>query len=498
MKDACRVISIYSNACISDRSEYAVNLAAAIAKVTEKKVAFVDSTDQLKEISNEAGVSILSPIEINPDMLEVYKREYGYIVINAHGGEGGLLYDILTCSDSVHFFTDSTVDNLKNARLFLKDLIKHDRKDIISRLKIVVCRLDVFDKLSEEEMSWILKKDIWAIVPESGILDPLIGSGGMPVVLRSSLTPYSTGVLRIAKKETGRLLGLALGSGAAFGLAHVGVIKVLEEKHIPVDVVSGSSMGALIAAMWGLGLSAAKIEQITMVLRKKLNIMRLMDFTIPVSGILAGARLKKFLRSILGEKTFEDLKIPVKIMVYDLANRETVVMDKGRLLDAVFMSIAVPGIFKPTVKKDKVYIDGGVSDPVPVEVLANDGVNKIIAVNVLPGPQDLYIRNMAVKNRLRQEEIQMLNSPFYIKCWLLIKARLRKIFTPNIFDVIMTSMQAMEYMLAENSCRKASIALHPVVADANSIDFHLVKAFIEKGEKETRACMEEIKRLALR
>ena len=498
MKDACRIISVYSNVPVSGRAEYSVNLAAAIAKVTGKKTAFIDSTGQMIGISMEAGIDVLTPIEINPDMLQVHKRDYNYVVINAHDNEAGLLYDILACSDSVHFFTDSTTDKLKDARLFLKELVSRDRKDIIGRLKIVVCRLDIFDKLSEEDMSWILKRDIWAIVPEAGTLDPLIDSGGIPVVLKPGLTPYSIEVSRIAKKETGKLLGLALGSGAAFGLAHVGVIKVLEENRIPVDIISGSSMGAIIASMWGLGLSAREIEKITMTLKKKLNIMRLLDFTIPVSGVLSGARLKRFLRSILGEKTFEDLKIPVKIMIYDLANRETVTVDKGPLFDAVFMSIAVPGIFEPTVKKDKVYIDGGVSDPVPVDALVNEGVSKIIAVNVLPGPQDIYIRNMAVRGRLQREEFQMLNSPFYVKWGLMIKARLRKAFTPNIFDVIMTSMQAMEYMLAESSCKKASITIHPVVADATSIDFHLVRAFIQKGEKETISCIEEIKSLAFR
>ncbi|MFH1854173.1 MAG: patatin-like phospholipase family protein [Candidatus Omnitrophota bacterium] len=496
MKDVCRVVSIYSNVSLDGRMEYSVNLAASIAKVTEKKVAFIDDTGQIKDISQEAGIELLKPLEADQDILEAYKKVYDYIVINMSDRPREVLYDVLSSSDSLHFFVGSTADNLKDARVFLEDLIKNGQEEIIKRAKIVIYRLDVFDKLSEEEMSWLLKKDIWAMVPEPGLLDPLIGAGGIPAVLRSSFTPYSIAVLRIAKKETGKLLGLALGSGAAFGLAHIGVLKVIEESRIPIDIISGSSIGALIASMWGLGLPSEKIEQFAKGLKDKLNVMRLLDFTIPISGILAGSRLKIFLRDILGEKMFEDLKIPVKIIVYDLANRETIIMDKGPLLDAVFMSIAVPGIFAPQVKKDRVFIDGGVSDPVPVDILLKNGVNKIIAVNVLPGPEDIYRRNMAVKKRLKEEECQMHNGPFYIKIALMVKRFFRKIFTPNIFDVIMTSMQSMEYMLAENSCRKASLTLHPVFADATSIDFHLAKSFIEKGREEAILYIKEIKRLA--
>src|SRR3989338_4264170 len=197
------------------------------------------------------------------------------------------------------------------------------------------------------------------------------------------------------KQDNKNMIGLALGSGAAFGLAHIGVLRVLEREKIPIGVVSGASIGALIAAMWGIGLGSREIENISARLKIKLNIMRLLDFTFPISGILAGRRLKRFLRAILGDRTLEDLKIPVKIIVYDLANRETVIVDKGRLLDAVYKSIAVPGIFQPIIEEGRMFVDGGVSDPVPVDALFKSGAKKAIAVNVLPGPRNICERNMA-------------------------------------------------------------------------------------------------------
>jgi NTE family protein len=291
------------------------------------------------------------------------------------------------------------------------------------------------------------------------------------------------------------IIGLALGSGAAFGLAHIGVLRVLEKEKIPIGIVSGASIGALIAAMWGIGLSAKEIEDISGRLKRKLNIMRLLDFTFPISGILAGRRLKRFLRAILGDSLFEDLKIPVKIIVYDLANRETVAIDSGKLLDAVYKSIAVPGIFQPVKEGGRLFVDGGVLDPVPVEVLLKNGATKVIAVNVLPGPRNIYERNMALKEIEKEEENVIRQGSLDEQIGVHLTRFFRKIFTPNIFDVIMTSMQAMEYSLAEISCCRADVSLHPVLSDATSTDFHLVKKFVKIGEEETLRHIEKIKAL---
>ena len=289
------------------------------------------------------------------------------------------------------------------------------------------------------------------------------------------------------------MIGLALGSGAAFGLAHIGVLHILEKERIPIGIVSGASMGALIAAMWGIGLSSRDIEGISEKMKRKLNIMRLLDFTFPITGILAGKRLKRFLRIILGDKTFEDTKIPVKIIVYDLANRETITVDSGRLVDAVYKSIAVPGIFQPIVEEGRMFVDGGVLDPVPVDILFASGAKKVIAVNVLPGPRNICERNMALKEMAKEEENVMRQGTLDEKIGVHMTRFFRKAFTPNIFDVIMTSMQAMEYSIAEISCSRASVSLHPVLSDATSTDFHLVKKFIKIGEEETIRNIEKIR-----
>ncbi|MFC1621144.1 patatin-like phospholipase family protein [Candidatus Omnitrophota bacterium] len=496
MTDTGKVIAVYSAARKEAKTWYAINLAAALAVVTKGKVLFIDVASALKyKISSDVKIEHIRQGRIKERYIENIKKDYLYTVINVSGEADETMYRVFTCSDAVHFFVDSTKDDLGAAHGFLEGLLEKGLEPLHSKTSVIVNRLNIFDKFSKEEMAWLIKRDISAIVPEPSILDAALDSSGMPLVLKSDLSPYSKVILRIAKKESGKLLGLALGSGAAFGLAHIGVLKVLEDRRIIIDIISGSSIGALIAGMRGLGFSADRIKEVANKLRSKLKILRLLDFTVPISGILAGKKLKRFLRKIFEEKTFEDLEIPVKIMVYDLANRETLVIEKGLLADAVYMSIAVPGIFKPKIEKERVIIDGGVSDPVPVDVLLKQGVKKIIAVNVLPGPRDIHEKNMLLKKRDSKEKNLMLTAPLYVKIGLFIMKSIRRIFTPNIFDVIMTTMQSMEYVLGENSCRKANVVLRPVLSSAGSTDFHLANDFIKKGEEETLSHAEEIARL---
>jgi len=494
LRQAPKIISIFSNVACNGKAEYAINLATAIAKIARARVLLVCNKECI--IDPSAGIDKVLMERVDKESIDKIKQGYGYVLIDLLVDHGENEYEMFYCSDSIHFFLESTRDSLEKGHEFLQGLVTKGLGEVSNRFKVVVHNLDIFDRLSLEEMAWLIRRDVWAGVPEQGMAETSIDTKGMPLVIRSPEDAYSRSLIHIAKRESGMLLGLALGSGAAFGLAHIGVLKVLEKNRIPIDIISGSSIGALIAIMWGIGLSPGKIEQIAGRLKHKLNIMRLLDFTMPISGILAGNRLKRFLKGIFGEKTFEDLKIPVKIIVYDLANRETLVMEKGLLLDAVYMSMAVPGIFEPKIEKTRVIIDGGVSEPVPVDALSKEGVKKIIAVNVLPGPADIHERNMLLKKRLEDEENLVCSSSFCIKAVVLLKKFFRGVFTPNIFDVIMTSMQSMEYVLAEEACRKASVSLHPVYADAGSIDFHLVRHFIKRGEEEAGSKLAEIKKLA--
>ena len=182
------------------------------------------------------------------------------------------------------------------------------------------------------------------------------------------------------------------GHGRARGLAHIGVIRVLEREGIGIDVVAGSSMGSLIAAAWAVGKSADEMEEIAKQIRSKRTFLKLLDPMFPGAGVFRGIKVYNFLHSIVNGLTFADTLIPLKIVASDLNTLEEVVFEEGKLIDAIRASITIPGIFRPVVNNGHTLIDGGITDPVPVQVLAWAGVSKIIAVNTIPNTDEMKQR----------------------------------------------------------------------------------------------------------
>jgi predicted acylesterase/phospholipase RssA len=203
------------------------------------------------------------------------------------------------------------------------------------------------------------------------------------------LDPYSRVIRRVARQMGEVLVGLALGSGSAMGLAHIGVLQVIEEEGIPVDMVSGSSIGAMFGAFWAAGYSAGEIQTIVLKNNKKSYLFGFDDLMVPLRGLIRGRHVRSFLKRYLGHKTFYDLKMPFKIVACDCRSMKQTVFDSGRLVDAIVASISIPGVFAPHAIGGRFYIDGGILDPLPTDVLVEAGAKKIIAVNVLPSPEEI-------------------------------------------------------------------------------------------------------------
>lgn len=175
-------------------------------------------------------------------------------------------------------------------------------------------------------------------------------------------------------------VGLALGSGSAKGLSHIGVLKILEENNIPINYIAGSSIGALVGGLYASGLITSKIEQIL----KELTASRALSLLDPTlkQSIIGGKKVENFLNEELNNATFKDLKIPLKVVATDLATGNPVILSKGNVASAIRASIALPVVFKPTEYDGKLLTDGGISIPVPVEVVRNMGAKVVIAVNL--------------------------------------------------------------------------------------------------------------------
>lgn len=173
-------------------------------------------------------------------------------------------------------------------------------------------------------------------------------------------------------------IGIALGGGFARGMAHIGVLKVLEEENIPIDFISGTSVGALIGAIYCSGASAAEMEDIACRVRFR-------DFarwTISRYGFASNQRMIGFLNRVLKVKTFEELRIPLAVTATDFASGAGLVFHSGPLVDPVRASCAYPGMFLPVSIQGKLAVDGMLAHPVPTQPLREMGADRVVAVHL--------------------------------------------------------------------------------------------------------------------
>jgi NTE family protein len=187
-------------------------------------------------------------------------------------------------------------------------------------------------------------------------------------------------------------IGLALGGGFARGIAHVGVLKVLEEENIPIRYIAGTSVGALIGAAYCSGISAAELEHVA----SKVRFKHIARWTVSRYGFASNQRMIGFLNHLLKVKTFEELRIPLAVTATDFSTGEGVVFHSGPLVDPVRASCAYPGMFLPVKIRGRLLIDGMLSHTVPTRPLRQMGADRVIAVHLKgkwtdgEGPRHLF------------------------------------------------------------------------------------------------------------
>lgn len=177
---------------------------------------------------------------------------------------------------------------------------------------------------------------------------------------------------------------LVLGSGAARGLAHIGVLKIIEQHNITVDIVVGSSLGAMVGGAYAAGLSASQIEEIAC----ETNWLRVAQILFPKKlqskGLLDGGRVQDFLLALLGERRIEDLQKSFACVATDIMTGEEILMNSGSLIKAIRASISFPFLFTPIEIDGRFLVDGGVVNPLPVSIARGLGADFVIAVGVTP------------------------------------------------------------------------------------------------------------------
>jgi len=183
-----------------------------------------------------------------------------------------------------------------------------------------------------------------------------------------------------------RKIGLALGSGAARGLSHIGVLKVIAETGVGIDAVAGTSIGAFIGALYAAGVPLPQMEEVARNVDWK-QLAKLLDPALPTSSLIDGKKVARFMAELLPVRTFEELQIPLAVVATDIETGEMLVIKKGNLLPALQAAISFPGIFPPVRFGDRFLVDGGLCNPVPVDVVRELGADLVIGVCAIPEVQ---------------------------------------------------------------------------------------------------------------
>jgi len=265
-----------------------------------------------------------------------------------------------------------------------------------------------------------------------------------------------------------RKIGLALGDGAARGLAHIGALEVLQKEGIPIDMIAGTSAGAVVGALYAQGKDAIQIKELALGLGWK-KLAPLIDLSLPKTGFIRGNKIKDLLESFVGgDIQFADLKLPFACVATDIDTGEEIVLDHGSVSEAIRASISIPGIFTVVSHEGRYLVDGGLVNPVPVSTVKRMGADFIIAVNVIP---DVTER----ADRLKKERTEVPREP-------------------NIINIIMQSIYIGTYSLVRSSLEEADIVIEPHVVHFGAGDFHRARELILQGHLAAQDSIPEIKR----
>lgn len=260
---------------------------------------------------------------------------------------------------------------------------------------------------------------------------------------------------------TKKKIGLALGGGAAKGLAHIGIIKALERAGIDIDFIAGTSMGALVGGYYAATKDTSLIENIALDIKKS-NIFSWRDLIKRKDGALfKGESITERLKKELGDFKIENCQIPFTAITTNIRNGDEIQLSAGNLADAIRASIAIPLIFSPVEIDEKLLMDGGLANPVPADVVKEMGAEFAIAVDVssrwLETPEEMTsVRDM--------------------------------------YSAITQTLSVVEYQLAKNVLKQfADVVIKPPIFHYDWFAFEKAKEIIKIGEQEMELHLREIR-----
>lgn len=270
-------------------------------------------------------------------------------------------------------------------------------------------------------------------------------------------------------------IGLSLGSGGARGLAHIVILEAFDELGIKPNIISGTSIGAIIGAVYASGKTAIEIKEsfISKILNKsgrfidflnKSRIFRaidLVDLELRSGGFIKGEKFLKLLSEEIGVNKFADLQIPLKITTTNFLTKEQSIFDEGKLLPALKASYSLPGLLAPVKINNNIFVDGGMVNPLPWDIIEND-CDIIVAIDVLSNSKTKSLVDM-----------------------------------PPAYDIFFSSFQIMQHSIVNEKLKvsKPNILIQTDIKDIRLLDFLKAEAIFEQSEKYKKILKRKLEKL---
>lgn len=303
-------------------------------------------------------------------------------------------------------------------------------------------------------------------------------------------------------------IGLVLGSGSSRGWAHIGVLEALDHAGIKISMISGASAGAFIAAAYaGGGLQKVKEFALNMDWR---GILAHLDIAFPRSGFIEGKKVAELIKLYTHASTFEELDIPVYMVATDMHTAEQVVFSTGSITQALRASMGVPGMMTPICLDGRWLVDGGVVNPLPIDVCRTMGADIVIAVDInserrssLPKrSRDKRWRDNSKRTEKKRLEVVKSWVEQYGAAGKSVSNRIDKWFSPSessphIFDVLGSSINIMQKKIEimNLEAHPPDILIQPSLGDMNFFDFEEAAHAIDEGYKQTEIALPKIRKL---
>ncbi len=275
------------------------------------------------------------------------------------------------------------------------------------------------------------------------------------ILLISSLFASSETVKKYAYSgkvpKDKKTVSLVLGSGGARGYAHIGVIEMIEKHGYEIKSISGSSMGALVGAFYAAG-KLGEFKEWVLTL-DAIEVVKLVDFTFAGGGFVNGNNVYKKIELMIGDIKIEDLPLTYTAVASDINSREEVWFQKGKLIDATRASVAIPTILTPVVKDERLLVDGGILNPLPITPVLSDDTDLIIVVNLDANIPNTYAVRIPKEHKEQQNKIYKEALKFWDKAIKLIDANTSEENEIDIFYVLGKTLDTAQSVLAEHAMK---------------------------------------------